>query len=222
MSLKDSINSEIDKISQMDRSKKWDYFKTYYLKWTIGIVVVLIMLIWFVKDTMFQKYPASMGCAYNVELSEEQIYKLTDGYIDYMGLSPKKAWAGLSVDDMFEGTAQEMDARSHEMALFAQIAAGEIYYLILDRDTLELYENGGIYAYLDEVLPEAVVDEMEDVTVSVKDEETGAERPLAIDLQKLGFIDGEGFLAYTIAKPDDEYPLRFINYLEEVSKAKVQ
>lgn len=223
MKIIDSIKSELNKVSGMDKDKKWDYFKTYYLKGSIVVAILLILFIWFVKDVFFQKEGACMGCVYGVELTDEEKYILMDGYLDYFELNPRKYSAFVSTDNMFENTEQQMDANSHEMALIAQIAAGEIYYLILDKDILEMYSNSGIYSTLDEVLEEELIAELKakDMVVNLTDSDSLKEYPTAIDLKKLGFIKEdyrEAYLVFTIARPDDDFPKRFLNYLRDVSK----
>lgn len=216
MSITESIKNEYNKICEMDRHKRWDYYKTYYLKATIIAVIGLALFAWFIKDTFFQQEPVSMGCAYGVELTDEQKYTLTDGYMDYYGYNPKKCDAYVSTDNMFEGTQQQMDANGQEMALFAQIAAGQIYYLILDESTMNLYLNGGIYAGLDEVLPADLIDGLNDAVINLTDPETNESYRAAIDLKKIGFLTEdwqEGYLIYTIARPDDEYPVKLLQYL---------
>lgn len=224
MNISEKIKEEYNKIREMDSKKRWDYYKTYYLKATIVAVVCLILFGWFIKDTFFQPEPVCMGCAYGIELSDEQKNVLTNGYMKYYGYNPKKCSAYVATDNMFEGTAQQMDASSHEMALFAQIAAGQIYYLILDEYTLNLFSNGGVYAGLDEVLPANVVDELGDAVYTLTDSETNTKYKAAIDLKKLGFLtedwQHDGYLVFTIARPDDDFPKRLYEYIKVCSDAR--
>lgn len=221
MAIKEKIVNECNKIKEMDGKRRKDYLLTYY-KWPgIFLLIGLAMLGWFVKDVFFQPEPVSMGCAYGVELTDEQKNELTDGYMEYYGYNPKKCAAVVATDNLFEGTAQQMDANGQEMALFAQIASGQIYYLILDESLLKLYANGGIYSGLEEVLPKEMVDSFGDNVMTLTDPETGEEYKAAVDLKALGFFTEEwqdGYLVFTIARPDDEYPIRLINYLTVCGK----
>lgn len=213
-----SFKSEMEKISQMDKKNRIDYFRTYYLKPCIAIVVFLIMFVWFIADTMFKKDAACNGCVYGIELTDSQKEALTTGFLEYYNLNPKDYSAAVATDNMFEGTAQQMDANSHEMALFAQIAAGEIYYLILDKATLEMMSNGGVYAGLNEVLPQETCDKLKGMTYTLDDYETGEPYEAAINLEELGFLDEEGYLVFTIARPDEDFPLKFYEYLSDISR----
>lgn len=209
------IEAEINKISKLDKNQKWDYFKSYYMVKCILLFIGLLLFIWFVKDVFFQKKAVNAGCVYGVEISDEEKNALTDGFLEYYNYDKKKYCAYISTDNMFEGTAQQMDANAHEMALFAQIAAGEIYYLILDKDTFFAMKNGGIYLTLDEAFPEGLKEPFRDSTVELTDEETGESHQVGIDLKKAGILDDgrEGYLVFTVGIPDKNYPGQFLDYL---------
>lgn len=213
--MKEKITEELNKISNMDKAQKWDYFKTYYLVKTIALVIGLVLLVWFIKDTFLQKKIVNAGCVYGVEISEEERIALTEGYLKYYDINPKKYASYVSTDNMFEGTEQQMDANAHEMALIAQATAGEVFYLILDRENLEMMENSGIILSLDEAFIGEVPKVELDSLVSLKNPETNESYNAAIDLKKAGILkDGrEGYLVFTIGIPDSGYPKRFLDYL---------
>lgn len=218
--LPDKFKAEIDKISQMDKKKRLSYFKTYYLKGTIICLICLICLVWLIKDTVFQKEYAIAGCVYGTVLSEEQLDALTEGYLDRYEYDRKKYQAAIATDNMFEGTAQQMDANSHEMALFAQIAAGEIYYLILDEEMLKAMQNGGIYASLSEVLTEDTINRLGDSIVELEDTDENVTYMGAIDLKKIGFFtekNPDGYLVFTIAKPFPDFQEKLTEYIIDIS-----
>jgi len=212
--IKEKLKVEKDKISQMNKDQKWDYFKTYYLVKVIVATIAAVLLVWFVKDTFFQKKIANSGCVYGVEITDEEKKILTEGFLDYYNYDNRKYCAYISTDNMFEGTEQKMDANAQEMALFAQIAAGEIYYLILDEENFDRMSNGGIFASLDEIFEGNLPDEIRDKTVKLIDEATGEEYNVAIDITDMGiFRDGrKGVLVFTVGIPDKEYPQRFLDY----------
>ena len=67
----------------MNKEQKWEYFKAYYLAKTICVVIAIILLIWFVNDTILQKKVVSAGCVYNVPVSDDAKEALTTGFLDY-------------------------------------------------------------------------------------------------------------------------------------------
>lgn len=215
--MKQKIQDELNKISQMTKEQKWEYFKAYYLVKLVALVVGLALFVWFIADTFFQKTPVNSGCVFGVEISDEERYALTEGYLDYYNYNHKKYCAYISTDNMFEGTAQQMDANTHEMALLAQVTAGEIFYFILDNENLEMLSSGGIYSSIDELFPKGLPKRFENCTIEMTDPESGDKYAAAIDLKKAGILsDGrEGYLVFTIGIPDNNYPMSFLNYLDK-------
>lgn len=213
--IKEFIDTELNKVSNMNKEQKWDYFKSYYLAKTVCAVICLVLLLWFIKDTFFQKEIVSAGCVYGIDISEDEKLALTDGYIEYYRYNPKKYCAYVSTDNMFEGTEQQMDANAHEMALFAQIAAGEIYYLILDKENFDMMANGEIYASLNDLFIDGLPEGIKDCTVELTDSETGELYPAAVDLKKSGLLGAnkDGYLVFTVGVRDKEFPKKFLAYL---------
>lgn len=208
------LKSEIDKVSSMDKHKRLEYFKTYYLTGTIIAVVAIVLLVWLIKDTVFQKKMVCAGCVYGIELSDEQKYALTDGFLEYYDYNPKNYFAAVATDNMFEDTAQQMDANSHEMALYSQIAADQIYYLIVDEKTLNKMATGGIIASVDEVLPKEQYEILKDY-VYLCDDGEGNTYETAISLSAFDFFEEnqDGYLVFTVAKTYDGFKEQFIEYL---------
>lgn len=106
-----------------------------------------------------------MGVAFGVELTEEQKFELTEGYLEYYGYDKKKSSAHVATDNMFEGTAQQMDA-----------------------------------------------------VIELEDPDTGIYKG-ALDLRKIGFLnsDQEGYLIFTIALPTQDYSMKLLDYLVNIS-----
>ena len=208
-----------ENLQTIKKNWSWSYYKTYYLWPSVGVLIALVLFAWFIKDTVFPKRMVCAGCAYGIELSEKQQEALQDGYIRAMGLNPKKAFAGLSTDNIFEDTNQQMDANEQQMALIAQVAAGDIHYLIFDERNLLRYQNSGIYEPLDEVLSEDVLQRVKGNTYSLTDSDSGEEYLAAIDLKALGLLNEEwqqeGYLIFTIGVPSEEFADTFFAYLCE-------
>ena len=83
MGINEKLSKEKDKVSGMNKEQKWEYFKAYYLAKTICVVIAIILLIWFVNDTILQKKVVSAGCVYSVPVSDDAKEALTTGFLDY-------------------------------------------------------------------------------------------------------------------------------------------
>ena len=215
MGINEKLSKEKDKVSGMNKEQKWEYFKAYYLAKTICVVIAIILLIWFVNDTILQKKVVSAGCVYNVPVSDDAKEALTIGFLDYYHYDKNKYEAFVSIDNMFEDTEQKMDANAQEMALITQASAGEIHYLILDRNNFDRYASGGIYASLDELFKDGLPEKVKDKVIYADEPESGISYPAAIDLSdtKLFGDSKEALLVFTIGIPDKDYPKKFLDYI---------
>lgn len=211
------IRDEINKISAMNRAQKWSYYKTYYMWPTVAVVIGIVLLVWFFMDTFGQKTAVANGCAFGVELSDAQIELITDGYLRTYGYDASKYTAAVAVDNFFADTAQVMDAYSNTMAVCAQIAAGEIQYLILDETTLHSMETAGVYMEPAEVLSSDLYEQVSESIVCVTDENAKA-YPAAIDLKAIGWLDDsapDAYLVFTAGINDDSFADNFLKLLLE-------
>ena len=50
LTFKEYVEEEKTKLSEMTKAEKIDYFKEYYLKLTIVLFIVLVLIVWFVID----------------------------------------------------------------------------------------------------------------------------------------------------------------------------
>ena len=215
MGIREKISKEKAKVSGMNKEQKWEYFKAYYLAKTICVAIGIILLIWFVNDTILQKKVVSAGCVYSVFASDDAKEALTKGYLDYYSYDNNKYDAFISTDNMFEDTEQKMDANAQEMALITQASAGEIHYLILDKNNFDRYASGGIYASLDELFKDGLPEKVKDKVIYANDPESGISYPAAIDISgtKLFEDSKEALLVFTIGIPDKDYPKKFLDYI---------
>lgn len=215
MGIKEKILTEKDKISAMNKEQKFEYFKAYYLAKLICAFIGIILLVWFVNDTFLQKQVVSAGCIYGVLVSDDTKEALTTDYLDYYSYDKDKYEAFISTDNMFEDTEQKMDANAQEMALITQASAGEIHYLILDKNNFDRYASGGIYASLDELFKDGLPEKVKDKVIYTKDPESGISYPAAIDISgtKLFADSKEALLVFTIGIPNKDYPVKLLEYI---------
>ena len=182
MSLKDKLKSELEKIRNMNARQRWSYWKTYYMQGVLIGLVVLVMLLHFCFD-MKQNHREVLasGCLVNASINAEGVVFLTDDYVDACGKSLTDAVSYLSADNTLQFMEENpLDQDSYEMALAAQIFAGEYSYMILDQAALSHFEKDDFYANLEKTLTQSQCDRLKDRMVSQKTQD--GEYPVAINL----------------------------------------
>ena len=130
LTLKEYIEEEKTKFSEMTKAEKISYFKEYYLKLCIAAVVILGIAIWMLIDftSGIGKVVVSGGVV-NLEISDEGIKYLSDGYITYLGDGAK----GKNVNLAPEIFISSEDATTYT-AFQAELAINNYNYLITDSE----------------------------------------------------------------------------------------
>lgn len=182
MSLKDKLKTELEKIRKMNAGERWSYFKTYYLSlFLIGLIVFVLLLHFCFDMKQNNREVLSSGCLVNVSIKAEGVVFLTDDYVDACDKSLKDAVSYLSTDNTLKFMEDNpLDQDSYEMALTAQIFAGEYSYMILDETALSHFEKDDFYANLEKTLTQSQCDRLKDRMVSQKMQD--GEYPVAINL----------------------------------------
>jgi len=138
MKIKEKWKLRVSEFKQMDSRQKWSYFKTYYLLKCIIALIFLAMVLHF---------------GFDVEISPQGVVYLTDDYLSACHKNPKASVSYLSTDNTLSFSSDApLDQDSYEMALIAQISAGEYSYMILDEQALGYFVESDFYADLGKVL----------------------------------------------------------------------
>lgn len=226
--LKENIQEEKRKFSTMDNKQRWSYFKTYYMPATVILLLVLIAGVWLVAEVaMSARDVEASGLFINVEADENDYYFLKEGYAEYLDLNTMKSNVELSVGTYigFTPETNTTESQQNQMALFAQVSAGFYSYMILDELALDGLRYMDVYIdpqklFTEEtkgILSDAVV--YRDMPVFDGEEGETENRPVALDLSEVGFLQPEGanagraYLVFVDVDADYEEMQKFLSYL---------
>lgn len=220
---KDKLRREYEKIKEMDPKKRWNYFVSYYL-WMVVIVIALIaMAIHLVYDMkMSFRDVEAAGCLVNIAADPQTEDFLTDEYLAECGLSPKKSVAYLTYETTEFLKDNPVDQDSYEMALNAQLCAGQYSYMIMDEAGLEHFESLDVYADVEKVLSETQKEKTKDCLVYR--EQDGKQHAVAISLKDTGFVENyhlnpqETYLVFVDVDMDIAKNQKFFDYIWSVKE----
>ncbi len=182
LTFKEYVEEEKQKLSEMSGAEKKQYFIDYYLKFVIGVCVVILILIWMIVDlALNMRNVVVTGGVVNVVMSDEGYDYLQDDYLEFLQLSTKgnKAYLGnifLNGDDPQSYTVFN-----------AEIATNTYNYVITDNDGLEFMAKVECLADMNEVLDKDLYDKLKDNLVYKKSGESGSEIAAAIDITDTAF-----------------------------------
>ena len=137
------------------------------------------------------------GCFVNVTISEEGVLFLTDEYMTFCGKTDRDVTTVVALDESVNvyGELPVSTDAYEEMALLAQLSAGEYQYMILDEAGLERFAQLELYADLEEILDEESCLTLRDLQADGR------------DLMDIGFPPGKllgSCLAYLLEQVQEE------------------
>lgn len=221
MTIRESINQEIKKIEGMNGRKRWEYFKTYYLAKTIiafGIAIMLLHLVYSIH--LGGREVLASGCLVNVEISDNGERFLTDEYVTFCGESEKDAVAYVSLGNRFDFSGDhQIQDNAYEIALLAQISAGEYQYMILDEQGLKYFMKLDVYSNLDNVLTDSQKERLSQRMVYQTLQDGKTQTAFAICLretefaQKYQLYQDEAYLVLIDVNQDIEKACMLVDYI---------
>ncbi|MBO4864243.1 MAG: hypothetical protein J5517_07745 [Eubacterium sp.] len=230
LTFKEYIAQEKEKLAEMTGEEKKQYFKDYYLKFVIGGVVVLILLIWFIVDISFSARPvAASGGMINLTLSDEGKTFLTDDYLEYLKLNPRTNQVQLASDIILSKGSET--SYTDFMAMQAELATNSYNYLIVNEEGLEccleidysMFEDPN--KILDDDLKKALADKIgfhlmkEAESSGIKETDKDAPGCYAIDITGTEFVNkyitsnGSVYFLFTGSMDDYDRGMSVLRYI---------
>ena len=181
-----------ESLAGMSFKQKIDHLWTYY-KWVLAVAAGVILLICIVVSSIMNKSVTTLysGTIINVELSDVGEAYLTDDLFSYFGGVDKKEKVDLTssyYNDLSTTQDPEGDA-ALVMSVTAMVAAKELDYIIMDELSFDYYKKATIFASLEEVLSQELIDQFSDRIVYYTDEEEGTTYPVALDITDTAFVE---------------------------------
>ncbi len=217
LTFKEYIEDEKNKLSEMNKAEKKDYFKEYYLKTVIFAVIVLILLIWILIDVgINMRHSIVTGGVVNLDISEEGSLYLGNDYRDYLGKSKLTNKVNIAPGIFLDRNEPE------SYTIFqAELATNSYNYLITDDVGLEFVNGIECLADLDEVLDSDLSGKLADKKIYKKSGESDKEIAAAIDITDTAFTKdyiktGEKVYFVVSGKPEEyESAIGILKYILE-------
>ena len=215
LTFKEYVEEEKQKLSEMTKEEKVDYFKEYYLKMVIVAGVVLVLVIWLLIDIgLGFRRNVITGGVINTTLNEEGKSFLSDDYMSYLELGKVTNKVYLAPDIFID----DDDPQSYTV-LQAELATNTYNYLITDNKGLGFAAQLDVAADLDQVLDSELAQRVSDKKVYRKSGETGTEIAAAIDITDTAFtknyVEAGDKVYFVITGAPDDYDraLKMLEYI---------
>lgn len=180
---KEGVKIEKEKWAKMDAKKRWSYFKTYYLKWVIAIILAIAAIVSITSSIIKSKKTENLfeGALVNTYISTEGENYLGEGYLNHLGTGKyRKVYLNTAINISVDEENLDQYMYANRVKLMSLMAAQELDYMIVSKEALENLEPGDTYADLTTCLSEELMEELSDYIEYAQHDETMEEYPAAI------------------------------------------
>lgn len=221
MSIRNTVNTEKQKLKNMSPKDKvwyiWEYYKFHLLALLLGIGAL-----WTIGTMIYrQSFTTSLSIAViNDNAGGTSSTAVLEAELrEALGCTKKQLIEvneGLSVNFGDESISQYGYATLAKIS--ALVASQSLDVVIADQSAIDHYETVSAYQNLEEYLPPQLYNRVKDCIYSAKDEQ-GVLKPVAISLEdtplaaKTGIVMNPPYLAVIAGSPHKEAALVMIEYL---------
>ncbi|MBR6403636.1 MAG: hypothetical protein IKS48_09665 [Eubacterium sp.] len=215
MTFKEYIETEKEKLGEMNKSEKIAYFKEYYLKVCIAALVILALLVWFLIDMGKNMRPTVVtGGVLNVHITSEGATFLREDYMKSLGKNEKTH----NIEFASYILLDQSEPQSY--AIFqAELLSGQYNYLITDKAGMEYIAQMECAGDMNEILDQDLKDRLSSDMAYAKSGENGTNIAAAIDISDTAFSkeyitsNDKAYFVVTGKIEDDESAIAVLKYI---------
>lgn len=220
-SIREIIREELKKLKGMTWGQRLGYIWDYYKPLMAAILAVILVISIGVSIYQNMQINHLLNVYFvNCNSAEMDAQAVTDDFAEYIGGIGEKDEILIDTSIVLDAEDTSQYSMASQMKFTAVAAAGDIDVAVFDAEQYEKYRDGYGLEDLSNVLSEEQLSRWEDALVYGKDEETGEEIPVALDVQKVSLIEkydvynGEKAYAAVMANSSHtDMSAKFLEYL---------
>lgn len=225
-SIRDEIREQNMKLKDAPFKEKLLYFKEYYLKGTIAVIIVLAILGNIAKTIINAPRETVFGALFFNSTGDAQDTTLLDSFIASLGVDMNKKEAFIdptytysqNLDNSFQYESSYLGIQK-AMAL---LSSKDVEVMACDQEAFDYFARSECFHNLTDVLPKEILEKYNDKIYYFEDEKTGEKLPLGInvnDAPKLienhYFDYSEPILGFVANTERIETAIKFLEFIYE-------
>jgi len=219
-SIYDEIREQNAKLRGAPLKDKAAYFKEYYLKTTIVIVVAVIFVGYLAYSMLTAPSDTAFAAYFYNNTGDFSSTELIDGFIEYRDIDTKEHEAYIDMTMRFVPDSVDYDAYMSLEKAMAVISTGELDIIVGDADTLDYFTRSECLHDITTVLPDDLLAQFEDKLYYAKSGENAELIPIGIyvtDSPKLNqysyYVNQEPILGIVVNSNSLDNAIAFLRYL---------
>lgn len=216
-SMHDEIREQNAKLKGAPLKEKFAYFREYYLKTTIAVIVTAAVVIYIAYSMLTAPSDTAFAAYFYNDTGDSSNTELIDGFIEYMHIDTKEHEAYIDATMNYD-SRETIDAYVGLEKAMAVISTKELDVIVGDTDTLDYFSKSGCLHDITAILPGDLIAEFEDRFYYALSEDglvpVGIYVTDSPKLNKYHYYDGkEPVMGFIVNSNSIDNAIEFLRYL---------
>lgn len=219
-SLHDEIREQNAKLKGAPLKDKVAYFREYYLKTTIVIVIAAIFVVYLAYSILTAPSDTAFAAFFYNDTGDSSNTELLDGFVEHMNIDTREHDAYIDATMNYVPDASDYDTYMGIEKTMAVLSTGELDIIVGDADTIDYFARSECFHDITTVLPDDLRAQFEDKLYYAECGENAELIPVGIyvtDSPKLNqyyyYVDKEPILGFVINSDSIDNAIAFLRYI---------
>lgn len=219
-SMHDEIREQNAKLKDAPLKEKLAYFNEYYLKTTIVVLVILLLVGSIAYSMLTAPSDTAFAAFFYNDTGDSTSTALIDGFVEHMGIDVKVHDAYIDATMNYTPDSTDMNTFMTLEKTMAVISTGELDVVVGDADTLDYFSGAECLHDITAILPDDLLAKFEDKIYYAKYGESQVLTPVGIyvtDAPKLNqyshYVGMEPILGFIVNADNLDNAIEFLRYL---------
>jgi hypothetical protein len=221
-SMFDEIREQNAKMKGAPLKVKWEYFKEYYLKMSIVIVIAVVFVVYIAYSMITAPRETEFAAFFFNDTGDSSDTRLADEFAEYMNINTKKAECYIDATMNYSASGEGVDYESYidlEKAM-AVISTKELDVIVGDADTVSYFAKAECLGDVTEILPDDLLEQFKDDLYYAQVGESEELVPVGVYItgapkidEYYYYVDMEPVLGFVVNSNSLENAVEFLRYI---------
>lgn len=219
-SMRDEIREQNAKLKNASFGEKVGYFKEYYLKTTLVVIIAAIFIGYIAYSMITAPSETAFAAFFYNDTGDSSNTGLIDGFVEYLNLDTKEYDAYIDATMIYDPDSSDINAYMSVEKALAVISTNELDVIIGDTNTADYFARSECLHDITTILPDDLLSKFKDKLYYAKSGENEELIPVGIyvtDSPKLNeyyyYVDKEPIMGFIINSNSLDNAIEFLRYI---------
>lgn len=219
-SMRDEIREQNAKLKNASFGEKLGYFKEYYLKTTLVVIIAAIFIGYIAYSMITAPSETAFAAFFYNDTGDSSNTGLIDGFVEYLNLDTKEYDAYIDTTMIYDPDSSDINAYMSVEKALAVISTNELDVIIGDTNTADYFARSECLHDITTILPDDLLAKFKDKLYYAKSGENEELIPVGIyvtDSPKLNeyyyYVDKEPIMGFIINSNSLDNAIEFLRYI---------